>query len=133
MASKKVYKNAPTGMFVTQTYSDKHASHIPAKHDANVRTKSGGGTSAPPNHMARQINKRRENPSVSKTRTTATTERMVYWQDAGTWIGYFQNYPDYWTQGETLADLKNHLRDLYRDLTSGELPGIRKVADLVVS
>ena len=41
--------------------------------------------------------------------------------------------PDYWTQGETLDDLKDHLRDLYHDLTSGELPGIRKVDELVVS
>jgi len=37
------------------------------------------------------------------------------------------DYPDYWTQGESLDDLKDHLVDLYRDLTGGELPGIRKV------
>jgi hypothetical protein len=41
--------------------------------------------------------------------------------------------PNYWTQGEALDNLKDHLRDLYHDLTSGELPGIRKVGDLVVS
>jgi hypothetical protein len=28
--------------------------------------------------------------------------------------------------------LKDHFVDLYRDLTSGELPGIRKVDELVV-
>jgi hypothetical protein len=32
-----------------------------------------------------------------------------------------------------LDDLKEHLRDLYSDVTSGEIPGIRKVDDLVVS
>ena len=59
--------------------------------------------------------------------------KIVYWQEGDGWIGYLQDWPDYWTQGETLEDLKDHLRDLYRDVTSGELPGIRKVDDLVVS
>ena len=61
------------------------------------------------------------------------TVRIVRWENEGTWIGYLQVYPDYWSQGETLDDLKEHLRDLYHDLSSGELPGIRKVDDLVVS
>lgn len=62
-----------------------------------------------------------------------TTVKFVYWQEDGFWIGYLQDYPDYWTQGETLADLKDHLRDLYRDLSAGEVPGIRKVEELIVS
>jgi hypothetical protein len=37
-------------------------------------------------------------------------------------------YPDYWTQGQSLEDLQAHLRELYQDLTSGEIPGIRKVS-----
>ena len=61
------------------------------------------------------------------------TIKFVYWEEDRAWIGYLQDYPDYWTQGETLDDLKDHLRDLYQDLTSGDLPGIRKVDELVVS
>ena len=34
------------------------------------------------------------------------------------------------TQGDTLEDLQEHLADLYRDLTSREIPGIRRVAEL---
>ena len=48
------------------------------------------------------------------------------------WLGYFEDYPDYLTQGDSLADLEAQLRDLYRDLTSGEIPGVRKVAELSV-
>jgi len=59
--------------------------------------------------------------------------KFVYWEENGAWIGYFQENPDYWTQGENLDDLKDHLRDLYHDLTSGRLPGIRKIGELVVS
>lgn len=60
------------------------------------------------------------------------SEKFVYWQDNDVWIGYFQTYPDYWTQGKSLADLKKHLKDLYKDLTSGEIPGVRKVEELVL-
>jgi hypothetical protein len=59
--------------------------------------------------------------------------KIVHWQDGGFWIGYLQEYPDYWTQGKTLADLKDHLKDLYKDISSGTIPGIRKVEDLVVT
>ncbi len=58
--------------------------------------------------------------------------RYVYWQDGEYWLGYLEKYPDYMTQGESLDDLKAHLLDLYRDLTSGQIPAVRKVAELEV-
>ena len=44
------------------------------------------------------------------------TVRFVRWQEDGAWIGYLEEYPDYWTQGESLDDLRDHLLDLYCDL-----------------
>jgi predicted RNase H-like HicB family nuclease len=61
------------------------------------------------------------------------TAKYVVWQEDGGYLGYFVDYPDYWTQGDNLEDLKEQLRDLYQDLTSGEIPGIRKVEELVVA
>lgn len=58
--------------------------------------------------------------------------KFVHWEEDGGWIGYLEDYPDYWTQGETFADLQEHLKDLYQDVTSGQIPGIRKVDELVV-
>lgn len=58
--------------------------------------------------------------------------KFVYWQEDDAWLGYLQDYPDYWTQGESLDDLKEHLKDLLVDITSGQIPGIRKVDELVV-
>jgi hypothetical protein len=57
----------------------------------------------------------------------------VHWKDGSVFLGYLQDYPDYMTQGETEDDLKEHLIDLYRDLSSGELPYVKKVDELVVS
>ena len=58
--------------------------------------------------------------------------RYVHWQDGDMWLGYFEEFPDYMTQGESLAELEENLRDLYKDLPRGEIPGIRKVAELTV-
>jgi predicted RNase H-like HicB family nuclease len=58
--------------------------------------------------------------------------KYVYWEEDGTWLGYLLDYPDYWTQGETLQDLQEHLADLFQDLTSGAIPGIRKVGELTI-
>ncbi|MEO8026824.1 MAG: type II toxin-antitoxin system HicB family antitoxin [Bryobacteraceae bacterium] len=60
------------------------------------------------------------------------TARYVHWQEGDMWLGYFEEFPDYMTQGETLEDLKENLADLYTDLTSGKIPGIRRVAELPV-
>ncbi len=59
------------------------------------------------------------------------TARYVHWQDGGMWLGYFEEFPDYLTQGETLPELEENLRDLFRDLSSGEMlaaPACRSAA-----
>ena len=61
------------------------------------------------------------------------TARYAYWQEGDAWLGYFEEYPDYWTQGETLDDLIDHLKDLHLDLTGGQIPGIRRAGELSVS
>ena len=58
------------------------------------------------------------------------TARYVQWQDGSMWLGYLEEFPDYPTQGESLPELEENLRDLYRDLTGGEIPGVRRVAEL---
>uniref|UniRef100_A0A7C2JWI3 Type II toxin-antitoxin system HicB family antitoxin n=1 Tax=Schlesneria paludicola TaxID=360056 RepID=A0A7C2JWI3_9PLAN len=60
------------------------------------------------------------------------TIKYVYWQEEDAWLGYLQDYPDYWTQGETFDDLIEHLKDLFHDLEGGHIPGARKVGELVV-
>ena len=61
------------------------------------------------------------------------TKKYVYWQEDDMWIGYLEEYPDYRTQGSTLEDLKEHLKDIHQDLTNGTIPYVRKVAELEVT
>ncbi|MBI3895720.1 MAG: type II toxin-antitoxin system HicB family antitoxin [Acidobacteria bacterium] len=60
------------------------------------------------------------------------TIRYIYWQEDDMLLGYLEEFPDYWTQGESLEDLQEHLKDLYNDLTSGEIPNVRRIAELEV-
>ena len=55
---------------------------------------------------------------------------FTYWQDGGDWIGYLDEFPDYLTQGSSLEDLREHLLDLFQDLTSGAIPNVRRHAQL---
>lgn len=61
------------------------------------------------------------------------TLRYVHWQDGDIWLGYWEDFPDYQTQGETLEELQENLRDIYEELTSGHIPSVRRVAELQVA
>ena len=60
-------------------------------------------------------------------------KKFVYWQDDDLWIGYLEEYPDYMTQGKTLDELEENLKDIYNELNSGNIPCVRKVAELEVA
>jgi hypothetical protein len=60
-------------------------------------------------------------------------QTYVYWQDEEMWLGYLEEYPDYWTQGENEEELRLNLIDIYKDLSSGEIPHVRRVAELEVA
>jgi len=58
------------------------------------------------------------------------TVGYVHWQDGDMWLGYLEEFPDYMSQGESLAELEENLRDIYEDLTSGNIPSVRRRAEL---
>jgi len=60
-------------------------------------------------------------------------KKYIYWQDEDTWLGYLEEYPDYMTQGETIQELEENLRDIYKELSSGNISCVRRVAELEVA
>lgn len=58
--------------------------------------------------------------------------KFIYWQDEDMWLGYLEEYPDYWTQGTNQEELRDHLIDLYKDLSGSAIPNVRRVAELEV-
>jgi hypothetical protein len=61
------------------------------------------------------------------------TIKYIYWQEEDMWLGYLEEYPDYWTQGGTIEELEENLRDIYRELASGSILGVRRVAELAMA
>ena len=61
------------------------------------------------------------------------TIKYIYWQDGDMWLGHLDEFPDYMTQGATHEELQENLRDIYEELTSGRIPGVRRVAELQVA
>jgi predicted RNase H-like HicB family nuclease len=50
--------------------------------------------------------------------------KITYWREQdGFWLGYLNDYPDHWTQGEDLDDLKAHLRNLFQMFGAEAIPG----------
>lgn len=59
--------------------------------------------------------------------------KYTFWQDGDFFLGYLNEYPDYWTQGYSKDELLENLKDLLADLESGEVPFVRKVEEMAVA
>jgi hypothetical protein len=57
-------------------------------------------------------------------------KRYIYFFDNEMWVGYWEEFPDYMTQGETLEELQINLKDIHQDLSSGNIPCVRHVGEL---
>lgn len=57
--------------------------------------------------------------------------KVTYWLESdGRYLGYLNDFPDHWTQGDNLEDLKVHLRDLFELFRGEEIPGIRREIEM---
>ncbi len=61
------------------------------------------------------------------------TKKFIYYQEDDMFIGWLDEFPDYRTQGETFDELKENLKDVYKELTGGRLPTVRHVGELIVA
>ena len=61
------------------------------------------------------------------------TVQYTFWQDGDFFIGYLNEYPEYQTQGYSKEELLENLKDLLKDIESGEVPFIRKVEEMEVA
>ena len=57
---------------------------------------------------------------------------MVYWKGEHFWLGKILEHPEIMSQGDTLADLEDHLKDAYRLLVLDDVPEDAQVKELAV-
>jgi predicted RNase H-like HicB family nuclease len=58
--------------------------------------------------------------------------KFIYYQENDMWVGWLEEYPDYRSQGKTLDELKENLKDIYEDFSAGRIPHVRRRGELVV-
>jgi predicted RNase H-like HicB family nuclease len=59
-------------------------------------------------------------------------KKFVCYQEDKMLVGWLEEFPDYRTQGETLEELQENLKDIYEELTSGRIPSVHRVGELVI-
>lgn len=47
---------------------------------------------------------------------------MIYWKDGDFWLGKIQEHPEIMTQGETLEELEENIKDAYRLMVLEDVP-----------
>ena len=59
-------------------------------------------------------------------------KKFVYYKEAKMLVGWLEEFPDYRTQGETLEELQENLKDIYAELTGGSIPAVHRIGELVI-
>lgn len=58
--------------------------------------------------------------------------KIVYWKGELFWLGKFIGHPEIMSQGESLKELEENLRDAYRELLLEDVPPVYQVKDIAL-
>jgi predicted RNase H-like HicB family nuclease len=61
-----------------------------------------------------------------------TKLKMIYWKGEKFWVGKLLEHPEIMTQGETLKELEENMKDAYMLMTMEDVPGKHKVKELTL-
>jgi predicted RNase H-like HicB family nuclease len=62
-----------------------------------------------------------------------TKLKMVYWKGDKFWVGKLLEYPDIMTQGKTLKELEENMKEAYILMTMDDVPKEHKIKELTLS
>jgi len=57
---------------------------------------------------------------------------MVYWRGEKFWLGKLMEHPEIMTQGETVEELEENIKDAYRSMVMDDVPEKFEVKQIVV-
>ena len=57
---------------------------------------------------------------------------MVYWKSNKFWLGKLVEHPEIMTQGRTLAELEENIKDAYRMMVLEDVPAKHQFKEVVV-
>ncbi|HAK88881.1 MAG: hypothetical protein A2077_05970 [Nitrospirae bacterium GWC2_46_6] len=62
-----------------------------------------------------------------------TKLKMIYWKGEKFWVGKLLEHPEIMTQGETLEELEENIKDAYTIMTMEDVPEKHKVKELTLA
>jgi predicted RNase H-like HicB family nuclease len=62
-----------------------------------------------------------------------TKLKMVYWKDEKFWVGKLLDHPEIMTQGETLEELEENIKDAYTLMTMDDIPDQHQIKELALN
>lgn len=69
--------------------------------------------------MIERLNSDSRVRAVQKEDELKNTLTMIYWKGDGYWLGKLREHPEIMTQGETLEELEENIRDAYQFIDIG--------------
>ncbi|MBM4053525.1 MAG: type II toxin-antitoxin system HicB family antitoxin [Planctomycetes bacterium] len=61
-----------------------------------------------------------------------TKLKMIYWKGEKFWVGKLVEYPEIMTQGETLEELEENMKDAFMLITMEDVPAEHKVKEVTL-
>ena len=61
-----------------------------------------------------------------------TKMQMIYWQDEKFWVGKLLEHPEIMTQGESLEELEENLRDAFLMMAMDEVPEQHRATSIII-
>jgi predicted RNase H-like HicB family nuclease len=63
---------------------------------------------------------------------TETKMAMIYWKSDKFWLGKLLEHPEIMTQGETLEELEENIKDAYILMAMDEVPQEYQIKEIVI-
>ena len=62
-----------------------------------------------------------------------TKLKMIYWKSEKFWVGKLLEHPEIMTQGETLEELEENMKDAYKLMTMDDVPEHHEIKELALT
>lgn len=62
----------------------------------------------------------------------STKMTMIYWKGEKFWLGKLLEHPEIMTQGETLKELEENLKDAYRMMAMDDVPQQYELKEITI-
>jgi predicted RNase H-like HicB family nuclease len=58
--------------------------------------------------------------------------KIVFWKGEQFWVGKFIDHPEIMSQGESLDELEQNLRDAYREMLMDDVPSAYQMKEIAL-